>query len=194
MLDVGPGPSRSPRKERTIRWIVHGERAVYTSPWVALRLADVEIPGGKRFEHHVVRVPLEAAGCVVHDPDRGVLLLWRHRFITDTWGWEIPAGAVEEGESPGDAAAREVREETGWQPGPLEHLVSYQPSNGLSDQRFHVFLARGAEHVGDPVDVGEAERIEWRSPPDVRADIAKNAMPDGLSLTALLYVLAFGRL
>jgi 8-oxo-dGTP pyrophosphatase MutT (NUDIX family) len=167
---------------------------VYTSPWVALRLADVEIPGGKRFEHHVVRVPLEASGCVVHDPDRGVLLLWRHRFITDTWGWEIPAGAVDDGESPDEAAAREVREETGWQPGPLEHLVSYQPSNGLSDQRFHVFLARGAEHVGDPIDVGESERIEWRSPSDVRADIAGNEMPDGLSLTALLYVLAFGRL
>ena len=167
---------------------------MYTSPWVALRLADVEIPGGKRFEHHVVRVPLEAAGCVVHDPDRGVLLLWRHRFITDTWGWEIPAGAVDDGESPDEAAAREVREETGWQPGPLEHLVSYHPSNGLSDQRFHVFLARDAERVGDPVDVGEAERIEWRSPSDVRADIARNEMPDGLSLTALLYVLAFGRL
>jgi 8-oxo-dGTP pyrophosphatase MutT (NUDIX family) len=167
---------------------------VYTSPWVALRLADVEIPGGRRFEHHVVRVPFEAAGCVVHDPDRGVLLLWRHRFITDTWGWEIPAGAVDEGESPGEAAAREVWEETGWQPGPLEHLVSYQPSNGLSDQRFHVFLARGAEHVGDPIDVGESERIEWRSPSDVRADIARKEMPDGLSLTALLYALAFGRL
>jgi 8-oxo-dGTP pyrophosphatase MutT (NUDIX family) len=142
----------------------------------------------------VVRVPLEAAGCVVHDPDRGVLLLWRHRFITDTWGWEIPAGAVDDGETPDEAAAREVQEETGWQPGPLEHLVSYQPSNGLSDQRFHVFLARGAKHVGDPIDVGEAERIEWRSPSDVRADIARNKMPDGLSLTALLYVLAFGRL
>jgi 8-oxo-dGTP pyrophosphatase MutT (NUDIX family) len=123
-----------------------------------------------------------------------VLLLWRHRFITDTWGWEIPAGAVEDGESPGEAAAREVWEETGWRPGALEHLVSYQPSNGLSDQRFHLFLAQGAEHAGDPIDVGEAERIEWRLPSEVRADIARNEMRDGLSLTAMLYVLAFGRL
>lgn len=167
---------------------------MYSSPWVALRLADVEIPGGERFEHHVVRVPLEAAGCVVHDPDRGVLLLWRHRFITDTWGWEIPAGAVDDGETPGEAAAREVHEETGWRPGPLEHLMSYQPSNGLSDQRFHVFLARSASQAGEPLDAGEAERIEWRSPSEVRADIASKKMPDGLSLTALLYALAFERL
>jgi 8-oxo-dGTP pyrophosphatase MutT (NUDIX family) len=177
-----------------MRWIVHGERSVYTSPWVSLRLADVEIPGGGRFEHHVVRVPREAAGCVVHDPDRGVLLLWRHRFITDTWGWEIPAGAVDEGESAADAAAREVREETGWRPGPVEHLVTFHPSNGLSDQRFHTFLARGAEREGDPVDVGEAERVAWRSPDEIRADIAGNQMPDGLSLAALLYALTYARI
>jgi 8-oxo-dGTP pyrophosphatase MutT (NUDIX family) len=177
-----------------MRWIVHGERPIYTSPWVTLRLADVEIPGDRRFEHHVVRVPFEAAGCVVHDPGRGVLLLWRHRFITDTWGWEIPAGAVDEGETPADAAAREVREETGWQAGPLEHLLSYQPSNGLSDQRFHVFLARGAEPEGDPIDAGEAERIEWRTAGQVRNDIARSDVPDGLSLTALVYALAFERI
>jgi 8-oxo-dGTP pyrophosphatase MutT (NUDIX family) len=177
-----------------MRWIVHGERSVYSSPWVSLRLADVEVPGGDRFEHHVVRVPFDAAGCVVHDPERGVLLLWRHRFITDTWGWEIPAGAVDAGESPAEAAVREVREETGWRPGPVEHLVTYQPSNGLSDQRFHVFLARGAELEGEPVDFGEAERVEWRSADDVREHMARNEVVDGLSLTALLYALAYDRL
>ena len=40
-------------------------------------------------------------------------MLWRHRFITDSWGWEIPAGGVDAGETPEDAAAREVLEETG---------------------------------------------------------------------------------
>ena len=45
-----------------------------------------------------------------------MLLLWRHRFITDTWGWEIPAGRVEAGEALEDAARREAIEETGWAP------------------------------------------------------------------------------
>ena len=83
----------------------------------------------------------------MHDPDRGLLLLWRHRFITDTWGWEIPAGGIEPGETPEEAATRETIEETGWAPGPLRHLVTYQPTNGLSDQRFHIYLAAGAQHV-----------------------------------------------
>ncbi|MCB1259267.1 MAG: NUDIX hydrolase, partial [Acidimicrobiales bacterium] len=98
-----------------------------------MALVDVEIPGHERFEHHVVRVPQPAAGVVVHDPGRGVLLLWRHRFITDTWGWEIPAGRVEVGETIEEAAAREVLEETGWRPGPLEHLLTFHPANGITD-------------------------------------------------------------
>jgi 8-oxo-dGTP pyrophosphatase MutT (NUDIX family) len=105
-----------------MKWTVHGERVIYDSPWVRLALTDVEIPGGPRFEHHVVRMPAQAAGTVVADPTRGVLLLWRHRFTTDTWGWEVPAGRIDEGESPIEAAAREAYEETGWQPGPLTPL------------------------------------------------------------------------
>ena len=76
---------------------MHGERSVYESEWMNLSLVDVELPSGKRFEHHVLRMPCDAAGVVVDDPDRGVLLLWRHRFISDTWGWEVPAGRVDPG-------------------------------------------------------------------------------------------------
>ena len=84
-----------------MRWTVHGERSLYDSEWVRLVLTDVELPSGARFEHHVVRMPAPAAGVVVQDPDHvGVLLLWRHRFTTDTWGWEVPAGRVDEGETP----------------------------------------------------------------------------------------------
>jgi 8-oxo-dGTP pyrophosphatase MutT (NUDIX family) len=158
-----------------MRWRVHGEREVYGSEWVRLVLTDVEVPGGERFEHHVVRMPSFAAGAVVHDPDRGLLLLHRHRFITDTWGWEVPAGRVEPGEAAEAAAAREVLEETGWAPGPLTPLVTFQPQNGLSDQRFQIFTAAGATLVGAPSDPAESDRVEWR-----------------MSLTAVLSFLQFG--
>lgn len=177
-----------------MKWTVHGERPVYESEWVRLTLVDVEIPGRERFEHHVVRMPHQAAGVVVHDPDRGVLLLWRHRFITDTWGWEIPAGRIDPGETPAQAGAREVLEETGWRPGPLEPLVTYQPTNGLSDLRFHLFTAAGATHVGQPTDPGESERVEWVPVDRVREIAGEGQMVDGLSLTAILYSLAFDRL
>ena len=170
-----------------MEWIQHGERSLYDSPWVSLHLVDVEVPGGARFEHHVIRRHLPAAGTVVHDPDRGVLLLWRHRFITDSWGWEVPAGRVEEGESVEEGAAREVLEETGWRAGPLRRLVGYFPTNGSSDARFELFTAAGAVHVGEPSDPSEADRIEWVPVDRVRELVRSGEIQDGLSLTALLW-------
>lgn len=170
---------------------MHGLRSVYSSDWVGLDLVDVEVPDGPRFEHHVVRLPRPAAGVVVVDPSRGVLLLWRHRFITDTWGWEVPAGGVDPGESLEAAAAREVLEETGWRPGPLRQLHGYHPSNGLSDQRFELFAADGATYVGAPSDPAESARVEWVSVDEVRALVRRGEVQDGLSVTALLWWLAF---
>ncbi len=192
-----PGTRSGPGRRDSlgpVRWTVHGERSIYESDWVNLRLVDVEVPGSQRFEHHVVRVPFQAAGNVVHVADRGVLLLWRHRFITDTWGWEIPAGRVEEGESAEAAAIRETVEETGWRPDGLRHLITYQPTNGLSDQRFNLFMSDQAVHVGEPTDPGESERIEWLSVGEVTEIAKRGEIVDGLSLTAVLYALSFGGL
>jgi 8-oxo-dGTP pyrophosphatase MutT (NUDIX family) len=177
-----------------VRWTIHGERSLYESEWMQLRLVDVELPDGARFEHHVLRIPAEAAAVVVHDPGRGVLLLWRHRFITDSWGWEIPGGRIDEGESAEQAAARETLEETGWRPGPLTTVGAYHPLAGAVDQRFHVFLAAGAEHVGEPTDTNESERVEWVPVSRVRELIRAGEVTDGYSLTALLWAFELGLL
>jgi 8-oxo-dGTP pyrophosphatase MutT (NUDIX family) len=173
-----------------MRWTVHGERTVYESDWMSMALVDVEVPGGARFEHHVARFPREAAAALVVDPERGVLLLWRHRFIADQWGWEIPGGAVDDGESPQEAAAREALEESGWRPGELRHLVTYAPMAGTCRQRFHVFTASTATWVGDPADPSESERVEWVPLDEVRRLVAAGEVHDGLTLTAVLWLLA----
>ena len=141
---------------------MHGERSLYESAWVNLRLVDVEVPGGPRFDHHVVRMPQPAAGTVVFDPDRGVLLLWRHRFITDTWGWEMPGGSGRRGRDTEQAAAaaRRSRRRAGGR-APLRPADVLPAVHRDCDQTFHLFLADGAEHVGDPLDPSEAERVEW---------------------------------
>jgi len=72
--------------------------------------------------------------------------------------------------------------------------VRYHPTNGLSDQTFHVFVADGATYVGEPTDAGEAERIEWIAVSELRRVVQAGQMLDGLSLTGVCYALAFGAL
>ena len=174
-----------------MKWTVHGERAVYESDWVNLALADVELPDGHRFDHHVVRMPAQASGVVVSDPDRGVLLLSRHRFITDSWGSEVPAGRID-GESP-RGAPRDARGD--W----LAAGASAAPHHLLPDQRHerrHVQPLRGRRrelrgHAQRPVRVRAG--VEWLTWPQVRDEIAAGRVHDGLSLTALLWAITFER-
>jgi 8-oxo-dGTP pyrophosphatase MutT (NUDIX family) len=175
------------------RWTIHGEVPIYSSEWLNVRLVDVELPDGTRFDHHVVRLPHPAVGVIVRDAERGILLLRRHRFVTDTWGWEIPAGRVDPGETAEQAGVREAIEETGWRPLDLEYLGFSHPTNGLMEQRFEYFVASRAEHVGE-FDRTETESIAWFSPDGVRTLIEQGEIPDGLSVTALGMAFTLGRL
>jgi 8-oxo-dGTP pyrophosphatase MutT (NUDIX family) len=131
------------------------------------------------------------AAAAVIDDQRRVLMLWRHRFITGTWGWEIPTGIVDPGETSAHTAAREVEEETGWRPGPLTPLLSYEPTNGITDSRHHLYWANGATWQAPPSDTTEADRIEWVPLAEIRSLIDKGELTDGPTLIALLHILAF---
>ena len=133
---------------------------MYSNPYVNLCLVDVEQPDGRRWEHHVVRLRSLAAVVLLDDRDR-VLLMWRHRFITDSWGWELPMGLIEDGEAPEQAARRELIEETGYDAADLVPLVYGQPANGITDSEHFVFLAERARKVAEPTELNESDRLEW---------------------------------
>lgn len=143
-----------------MRWKNLGEHTVYENPWLRMNLADVELPDGRHLDHYVIRQRPVALATAVNEANE-VLLIWRHRFITDSWGFELAAGVVEDGEDIEAAAAREMLEETGWRPGPLKHLLTVEPSNGMTNSRHHIYWSTSAEHIGDPEDAIESSRREW---------------------------------
>jgi len=176
---------------RAGEWVTHSTlREVHTSWWMSLRIDDVERPDGSRTQHEVVR-GRDAAGIAVLHPERGLLMLWRHRFLPDTWGWELPAGAIEAGEDPDTAARRECLEETGWSvSGPVRLLSIHHPSVGLVNQTFHIYFATDAAHRGAPSDANEAARIEWRPLDCVAADLRDGAITDGFTQLGVALALA----
>jgi len=97
-------------------------------------------PHGRRFEHHVIR--LQRLTLAVLDEQDRALMMRQHRFATDEWGWELPGGIVDVGEDGVATAACEAEEETGWRPGPLEHLASFQPMPGMVNTSHEVYVAR----------------------------------------------------
>ena len=97
---------------------------------------------------------------VLDEAGERVLLMPRHRFIVDRRVWELPGGYVDDGEDSGAAAAREVEEETGWRPRGVEFVMSCQPVIGNADYPQDLYLARGADPVGEP-EVDETAAVRW---------------------------------
>jgi 8-oxo-dGTP pyrophosphatase MutT (NUDIX family) len=176
-----------PAEYRTIR---HGERTIYDDEWIRVTLVDIEPPGGQRFEHHVVHMK-PVAIAVLFNENNEVLMLRRHRFAVDEWGYELLGGLVEPGESPAATAAREAREESGWLPrGEPQHLIEFQPIPGMVNERIDIFLWRSFEKVGEPTDAEEAGEMRWVPLADVPRLIADREVLGAGTLVALLQLLA----
>ena len=165
---------------------------IYDNPWVWLGQVDVELPDWERFWHHVVRLH-RAAMMVLVDGQERVLLLWRHRFVQDRWGWELPGGLIDEGEEPAETAVRELEEETGYRAGRVEHLITFQPMVGMVDSEHVVFTGRDPEKVAEPTEANEIERMEWVPLASVPGLIAAGEIWNSGSLVALLRLLAADR-
>ena len=106
------------------------------------------------YEGPVFRVERrENRDVVVHAPVAAVLaldgdeltLVRQHRVPVDAALLELPAGFVHEGETPLDAARRELAEETGLHGGDWQHIAEFFTSAGFTDERVHLYLATGLE-------------------------------------------------
>lgn len=126
---------------------------------------------------------------VVDETGENILLIWRHRFIMDKWDWEVPGGYADPGEDPAVAAAREVEEETGWRPRNVRFLFSFQPMIGSADAPQDLYLARGADLVGEP-HVDEAEAVRWMPLDEADQRIQGGEIIGAATVMAVLHALA----
>ncbi|MDB4977487.1 MAG: hypothetical protein JWN48_5828 [Myxococcaceae bacterium] len=163
--------------------------------------ADDSVVIGRRVRIEQRRLPrrdgrVEVRDMVVHPGsvvllpilDDGRLVLIRNRrFAVERTLLELCAGTLEPGEDPSTCAARELEEETGYRARELTPLLSFYPSPGVSNERMHVFVARGLVATAQKLDQSEQIVVELLTPADVLARIRSLEIEDAKTIAAVLY-------
>jgi 8-oxo-dGTP pyrophosphatase MutT (NUDIX family) len=118
-----------------------------------------------------------------------VVLIRQHRMGTGVVTLEIPGGMIDPGESPLAAAARELREETGYVAERWTSLGSIDPNPAIQTNRCYTYLAEGCRLAGDP-ELDEKEDIGVE---EADLDAIPALLADG-TITHALVGIAFQKL
>ena len=119
----------------------------------------VKMPNGRTVTVDVVRHSRSVVLVPVPQPGT-VILVRQYRYAVNAFLWELPAGSVDEGESPEEAARRECHEEIGLIPSTIVRLSAMYPTPGYCDEEMVFFRLSGLEKTDEGAAVDEDEDIE----------------------------------
>jgi ADP-ribose pyrophosphatase len=138
-------------------------------------------PDGFEIKRSIIKHPGSAVMMPVDEKER-VLLVKQFRLPAEKYLWELPAGRLDEGETPLQAAERELLEETGYKAKTWTKLASFWPSPGYVSEHMTIFLATDLT-AGDQQTM-EDERIElqWFTRKELAEAVQSGKISDGKTL------------
>ena len=132
-------------------WTVKGSRYVHRDPWVALRADDCVTARGVPISPYYVLDYPDFVHALAIDEAGFVILVRQYRHGLGEMSLELPGGVMDTGDAdPCAAAARELREETGYAGGAYRHIAALSTDPAKMSNRLHLVLAEGVERVGEP--------------------------------------------
>lgn len=179
-------------EEKTIR-----TEEIYSGKIIRLQVDEVELPDGKTSKREIVKH--QGAVAVIPITDDGkIIMVEQFRKPLEKSIIEIPAGKLEEGETPDITAIRELEEETGYttKRGDLIFVDSFYTSPGFADEIMHIYLTKKLEKLDEPAETDDDEFLELI---EMTLDEAFEAMKeqrihDSKTNYAMMYLKASGLL
>lgn len=162
---------------RSLGWVTRSRTTLHTSKWFDVHQDRIDLPDQQECVYTYVNHP-GAVFVVPVTPEGSLILLRSFRYTCDEWCIEVPAGGLgdQDGASPEEVAATELREELGCEFAALEHLSTHWMANGFARNRSAFFLARDAVVTRPPAP--ESTEV-FAEPMTVPPETARRMVRDG---------------
>lgn len=175
-----------------LEWETLERETAYTCPGFDVVHEAVQLPDGTVTDFDYLSEP-PAVVILAFTADDEVVVVDEWRQAVGRVNRGLPAGTVEPSDDGlGEAARRELEEETGYEADTVSHLVSVEPANGLLNSVHHHFVAHGCTPTGErDLDHDESIRVETTSLTALRTAIGAGNVRDGRTVVGVLYYDAF---
>ena len=129
------------------KWKVLKSEYLFRRPWLTVRRDCVELPDGRQNpEFYVLEYP-DWVNVIAITEDGKFVMERQYRHGLGKTCFEIPAGVIEEGEDPLDAAKRELMEETGYGEGKWRKIMTVSGNSSTTDNLSHCYVAEGVRKI-----------------------------------------------
>lgn len=169
---------KHPLEEQTL-----ASTPIYSGRIISLQIDQVQLPSGETADREIVRHP--GAVAIVALLGERMLVVEQYRKAMEKAQVEIPAGKLDSGEEPEEAARRELEEETGFRAVSLQHLHTFSTSPGFADEIIHLYVTEELEQGQLQLDDDEFLTCDAITLDDALRYIAEGRICDAKTLLAV---------
>ena len=161
-------------------------RCIYQGRIVQVEVDRLEFDGRETIRE-VVRHPGGVVLLGIRDDGR-IPFVRQLRYPMQEMLLELPAGKLDTGEEPAQAAAREMEEETGYRPLHPEHVFSFYATPGFCDELLHLFYSNRLVETARNPEFDENLEVEFHTPEEALQLALSGRIRDAKTLAAVLWM------
>lgn len=172
------------------KWTVLDSKYLVQRPWATLRVDKLRMPNGNiKEEYYVLEYPTWVNMIGITEQNT-ILFVRQYRHGAEQVLLELPAGVVEQGEDPAEAARREMLEETGFAFDSIEKIAELYANPATSGNITHTFLLKNGKKIQEQMlDSSEDIEVVEMSLPEAKELLLNNKIGQALHTAALFYAL-----
>lgn len=161
---------------------------IYSGKVLSLRVDTIGLPEGGTSKREIVEHD-ESVVIVPIDSEGYVVLVKQYRKAAGKFLLEAPAGGIEKGEDPAQAAEREIQEEIGFRSNDMRYMGGFWMAPGFCTEYMHSYIANRLEKSSLPADEDENIEVVFLHKDDINSAIKSGEIEDSKSIASIMMAL-----